>query len=110
MARIISIEEIKNGMILSEPVFNSSGQTLLPFGIEITEKHVKVLKTWNITSLSIHDDESNDINAISPEILNIAKEKVSSRMDWVPRNPIEIDLICTAEKFTAQDLLNKGHE
>jgi hypothetical protein len=111
MARIISISEIENGMILSEPVFNSSGQTLLSSGVELNQKHIKILKTWNITSLSIHnDDNNNSDNSISPEISKLAKEKVEQRMNWVPRNPIEIDLINTAEKFTAQDLLKKGHD
>lgn len=110
MARIISISEIENGMILAEPVFNSSGQTLLSSGVELNQKHVKILKTWNISSLSIHDDNNNNENVISPEILKLAKEKVIQRMDWTPRNSIEIDLISTAEKFTAQDLLKKEHE
>jgi hypothetical protein len=109
MARIISIQEVVNGMILSEPVFNLSGQTLLSSGMSLTEKHVKVLKTWNITSLSIQDDNNNDDNLINPEILKLAKEKVAKRLDWIPRNPIEIDLINTAEKFTVQDLVKKGY-
>lgn len=110
MARIISISEIENGMILAEPVFNTSGQTLLTSGVELNQKHVKILKTWNISSLSIQDDSNNENNVISPDILKHAKEQVADRMDWIPRNSLEIDLINTAEKFTAQDLLKKGHE
>ena len=110
MAKIISITEIENGMILYEPVFNSSGQTLLPSGIELNEKHIKVLKTWNVSSIFIQEDNNSEEKEINPEILKLAKEKVAKRLDWEPRIPIEVELINAAEKFTAQDLLNAGHE
>lgn len=53
MARVISCDEIEQGMILAQPILNKFGQILLPANVELQKKHSQLLKTWGITSVTI---------------------------------------------------------
>jgi len=55
MSRTISIDEIKVGMVLSDDVINPQGLVLIKKNIQLTEKHIKVLKRWGITTVTIAD-------------------------------------------------------
>lgn len=107
MSQIKNIDELEIGMILAEPVHNSFGQILLQKGHELNSKSIKVLKTWNVRVVYVHDSNT-DINIeeeLNSEILELAKEKIKSRMEWEPRNDNEIDLFNTAVEITARQLL-----
>lgn len=106
MSKIIMLDKVEPGMILSEPVYNNSGQVLIGAATELNHKTIKVLKTWNIKSVLIKDNSSDENVEISDEILELAKQKVYARLSWEPRNSNEFDLVNTAVEFTARELLN----
>lgn len=106
MSKIIMIDKVEPGMILSEPVFNTAGQVLIAAESELNHKSIKVLKTWNIKSVFIKDSSSDEVVVISAEILELAKQKVMERINWEPRNSNEFDLINASINFTARELLN----
>jgi hypothetical protein len=83
-------------MILSDSVVNSFGQTLLNAGISVGLNHRKILKTWNVSYVSIKSDLDVLDDEINPELLKIATENLQSRMNWEPILPIEIDLFKTS--------------
>jgi hypothetical protein len=93
MARYVLINEITDGMVLSEPIVNTFGQTLLPFGAELVEKHIKIFKTWNITGLMIKSENDETDDEITPEQKYFAIERLRKRMSWAPKNLLEKDLI-----------------
>jgi len=106
MSKIVMIDKLEPGMILSEPVYNNSGQVLIGAEAELNHKTIKVLKTWNIKSVLIKDSSTEENIEISEEILALAKQKVYARLSWEPRNSNEFDLVNTAVNFTARELLN----
>lgn len=106
MATIVMIDKVEPGMILSEPVFNNSGQVLIGAEAELNLKTIKVLKTWNIKSVMVKDNAKEEVVEISEEILELAKAKVMERLNWEPRNANEFDLINASINFTARELLD----
>jgi hypothetical protein len=92
MATIVVIDQIKDGMITAEPVINNFGFTLIPAGTTLLEKHKKILKTWNVLTVSIKSDEQEDDLEISEELKLLASERLNKRMKWSPRNAHEINL------------------
>lgn len=96
MGIIITVEQIKDGMITAEPVINNFGFTLIPAGTALMEKHKKVLKTWNVFTVSIKTDDVDENEEISEELKALAIERLSKRMKWSPRNNLEINLYHTA--------------
>ncbi|GAM09782.1 hypothetical protein OR1_02063 [Geobacter sp. OR-1] len=77
----VSIDNLAAGMILKSNVCDRSGRLLLPEGVELTEKHLQILRTWGILEAEIvggseteaagHGDEE-----ISPEALAEAEANV----------------------------------
>jgi hypothetical protein len=48
-----SVKNIQPGMVLSEDVVCANGRVLLKVNSEISEKHIKIFKTWGVLSLNI---------------------------------------------------------
>lgn len=93
MSRIISLENVEPGFTLAEPVLNNFGQTLINAGIELTQKHINILKTWNIQTVSVKTDDSEDVSIFSENQINSAFEILLQQIKWQPRNKNEEDLL-----------------
>ena len=93
MADIVATNDVKIGMIVSEPVVNSFGQTLISSGVEINEQQIKLLKMWNISCISIKTSDNDELEELSEEMINLGLERISKRLTWQPRNDNEKDLI-----------------
>jgi hypothetical protein len=91
MSITIPIENIEDGMVLSEPILNNYGQTLMQSGVNLSEKHKKILKTWNVRLVTVKSDDNEEEFQISPELKILAEERLSKRLKWKPRNSIERD-------------------
>lgn len=90
MRQLISTKQIENGMVLATSIKNGFGQIILPEGTELEGSHIKMLKTWGISSIEILEDcdENNNFN-FDPHIYEIAKEKLDKKLKWIPENEIE---------------------
>lgn len=106
MGLVITINDLQEGMILAEPVVNNFGQTLLNSGVTVSAQHKRILKTWNIHSVIVKSDDQAESNELSEKIIALATEALKARLEWTPRNPIELDLFNTAVKLYAEN--NKG--
>ncbi len=66
---IVTIDNLRNGMVLNRDTKNTFGQLLLPSGTVLTDKHIYTLKAWGVTE--------TDIKGISEEDVSICpKEKI----------------------------------
>ena len=99
MPTLITIDNLKAGMILAVPIKNKFGQLLLPAETNLEDKHKKILTTWGITSIYISTDGPEDsIPQFDITAFPDAKEKLEQRMKWNPRNAVEEDLLEIALK------------
>ncbi len=92
MGNIILTENIESGMVLEEPVLNNFGQVLLGAGLELSEKHKKLLNVWGVTSVKISSDDDSSEEVYSDEEIENATEIIKERVNWEPRNDLEEDL------------------
>lgn len=92
MGRISDIANIIEGDILSEPVLNNFGQVLVPSGAKLTERHINLLRTWNIKTVVIAG-ESVEEEDFSDELIKAGLEVIAPRMQWSPRNAAERELL-----------------
>ncbi len=112
MASLVSIDELEEGMILAEPIINNFGQTLLPAGIKLNNKHQIILKTWNISSVYIQSDK-NDIGLdveLSPELKEKAAKSLLNRMIWIPELKIEKDLFSAGIILNVQNIISQNED
>ncbi len=100
--------ELKVGMITAEPVINNFGQTLLPKGLELSARHIDMLRVWNIQAVQIKSEQKDESLEISEELRSHATELFLKRISWEPRNPIEEDIIDLGVLATANMLMKRG--
>ena len=50
---ILPIDSLETGMVLKEAVSDRGGRLLLPAGAELTDKQLKIFRTWGISHVDI---------------------------------------------------------
>jgi hypothetical protein len=104
MLKSIAVEKITNGIKLGADVRNKYGQILLGTGCELEEKHKKIFKMWGIVAVEIEDKKpTSSIIEGDVTILNEAKHKLQSRLNWQPSNSLELDIY----EMALQKILSK---
>ena len=83
----IKIKLIREGMVTAAAVKDRMGRTLLAKGKTITDKHLKVFKTWGITEISI----------MSPKGSQAVKERAEEK---VPVDPLIVEEMDKLFQFT----------
>lgn len=105
MIKVIDIDQLKEGDILAEPLYNALGHILLPANAIINNNSLKLLKTLNIRNLTIKKvGEDNKNDGLTDEEIEISLKILFEDLVWRPENEYELELL----KMTAIDKL-KGH-
>lgn len=81
---LLDIDSLTPGMKVGKDVIEASGQVLLRSGTEITEKHLRVLRSWGIQQVEIEgpkppDSEDALLARATPEMLDRAQASVGER-------------------------------
>lgn len=88
---IITIDNLAPGMLLRSNVCDRSGRMLLPAGNALTEKHLKIFRTWGISEADVEGDENGEPTAhasgreFEPALLSEAEAAVTGL--FVHNNP-----------------------
>lgn len=69
-----NVEELEEGMVLAEDIKGSQGNLLLTAGVSLTDKHIRVMKTWGISMVEIEGEEEV---AYTPEQFEQAKAQTT---------------------------------
>jgi hypothetical protein len=105
----IPIEALKTGKVLAAPVFNRAGQILLGKGVKISHRHLTILKTWGIQTVSVENGGAEaPVPLPSGEILSRAQDRINKRLLWHPSSPLEEEIIHLAIRQTVQRSLQPG--
>jgi len=49
----VSISDVETGMVLIKDVVDKQNRVLLRGEVELTEKHIRILRTWGITTIEV---------------------------------------------------------
>ncbi|CAK0737957.1 conserved hypothetical protein [Gammaproteobacteria bacterium] len=85
----IKINQVSAGMVIVSDVKDRNGRILLRSGTEITEKHIRVLKTWGVTYVEIASPDNTTDAApeveVNPETLAEAMKAIDSLFQHTDR-------------------------
>jgi hypothetical protein len=96
---LLEIDSLTPGMKVGKDVVEASGQVLLRTGTEITEKHLRVLRSWGIQQVEIEgpkppDNEDALLARATPAMLDRAQASVSEHFHHTdPEHPAIAELM-----------------
>lgn len=84
-------DNLKAGMELAADVLTESKMLLLGKGTILTERHLRLLQTWEVPAVNIVASEAEEAGAasaspVTPEILQAAERQVARRLRHVNLN------------------------
>lgn len=77
----VNVDEAEEGMVVADDICGPNGQLLLPAGICITAKHLRVLKTWGIRYIGVEGDDPEpeaDI-VVSSDLVDKVRQNLAPR-------------------------------
>jgi len=107
----LSIEDVKPGMILAQPVRNHQGVLLLEAGARITKKSIHIFKSWGVFEISIKGDLTEVQGSpgdteikVKESFEKLLKQKFSDVLD----DPVMVEIFKAASKQLRKDF--QSHE
>lgn len=112
---LISVNDIQPGMVLAGEVKDRNGRVLLAAGQEISERHIKIFKTWGVTEANIQGASQEDMAAkdqaeVDPELYRRAEEGVLERFTHAgTAHPCLKELARLAVMRRVHEITEAGH-
>lgn len=107
----LKIDDLKPGMILYQPVRNRQGVLLLDAGSRITDKSIRIFKSWGVKEIAVTGDRS-DSKGADEEAAIQGKDKIEKqlkeRFSDVLDDPVMAAIFKAARNRLMQDLQNSG--
>jgi hypothetical protein len=109
----VSLDNLKPGMILAQPVRNHQGLLLLDTGAKVSKKNIRVFKSWGIFQVSI---KGNVTKAGSPagepeiRIKTSIEKDLREKFSGVLDDPVMVEIYNAAGKLLMKDVRNSESE
>ena len=81
----LTVEELFPGMKLGQDVFNKRGVLIIAEGVELTNKHINILKTWGILEVNIVGTEEVDKESDSAKEEELGQEILRNIDDFLDK-------------------------
>ena len=108
---MINLSEVKLGMVTKSPIM-SQGRMIIGEGATITQKMLRIFKTWGVTEIDVDGDFSEseqeaEVN-IDTDMLKQIQEDLSLRFGEInPKHEIMQEIYRIAKKKEIQRLAQK---
>jgi HD-like signal output (HDOD) protein len=93
----ISVDQLNQGMVLSDDVLDFNRKLLLAKGQTITPKHIRIFKTWGITEVNVfgkNENKNKTESWINPEL----RTKIEDQTKRIFKN-VDLDHPATREIY-----------
>ncbi len=109
----LSLENLKPGMILAQPVRNHQGVLLLEAGAKVSRKNIRIFKSWGISRVSIKGrlNEARGHKGDAESWMNESIEKkLKEKFCDVLDEPVMVAIFKAARKQLMRDTRNDKSE
>lgn len=89
----IALENVREGMLLAKPIRNKVGQVMINKDVELTAKHINILKMWGIQIIAIKDGTEEEVDVKNQSTIDIIKQQILSGLGWNIDHPILDEII-----------------
>ena len=110
---LFAVDDLKPGLILAKAVYNHQELLLLESGAKITEKNIRMFKSWGVTAVWVQGESPNDTdNDVESE--NMAREAVAielkAKFADALDNPIMLEIMRAASSVLSKRIRQLDEE
>ncbi len=103
----LSIEELKPGMVLAQPVYNGHGVLLLESGARISRKNIRIFKSWGVPRVTVKGgsgsaESREEAAALDAKIA--IERRLRKKFADVLDDPVMTEIFKAASQQLARDL------
>ncbi len=99
------VDELKPGLVLAKAVYNHQELLLLEAGAKITEKKIRMFKSWGVTAVWVQgecpDDTVNDVGS-EGQVREAVEIKLKTKFVDVLDNPIMLEIMRAASSVLSK--------
>jgi len=111
---VLSVNDLKGGMVLAREVTNKHGNILLERGDVMDEKHIMLLKSWGVTEVDIEgvdreQVEKKEMEELSPDLIATIEEELKGLFPDFGDNSIMKELYRVIRKFKIKHAVEQPH-
>jgi len=107
----LRVDDLKAGMILDQPVRNRQGVLLLDAGSRITDKSIRIFKSWGVQEIAVIGDRP-DAKGADGQAEYHGKDKIEKQLQEkfsdVLQDPVMAAIFKAARSRLVQDLQKGG--
>ena len=112
---LLSVNDLKDGMVLSTEVRNKHGNVLLKKGDTLSEKHIMLLKSWGITEAGIEGVDKDQVEqkekeALSTDVMASIEKELNDLFPDFGDNPLMEELYRVTKKFKMKKSVEQMHD
>ena len=112
---LLSVNDLKDGMVLSTEVKNKHGNVLLKKGDTLSEKHIMLLKSWGITEADIEGVDKDQVEkkekeALSTDAMASIEKELKDLFSDFGDNPLMEELYRVTKKFKMKKAVEQTHD
>lgn len=110
---VVSLEQVKAGMVLAEPVRNHQNMLLLEAGKKISARAIRIFKSWGVTQITVRSRKSKSAHSSQYDVMPAAgdiemqlKKKFAESLD----DPVMVTIMEAAGRILSRQLEKKTIE
>ena len=109
----VSVEKLKAGMTLAKAVYNHQESLLLQAGAKISEKSIRMFKSWGVTFVWIKGDspDAKPRNMSSgAESVAVIESELAERFSDVIEHPVMAEIMRAASRVLSTSITEQIEE
>ena len=102
--KCVDVGSVEPGMVLAQPVYNHQGDLMFDVGSAITDKDVRVLKSWGVEKVWVEKDNKDNVAGTKTDIEDKTAETFNSdtledKFRDVLDDPVMAEIMRVAKKI-----------
>ena len=101
---VLNSDELKPGMILAKPVRNFQEVLLLNEGTELSEKNIRMLKSWGVVEIQVEggdEDEGREVE-LNSKVKESIERELKEKFSEVLEDEIMVEIMRVAGSLSSR--------
>ena len=109
----VKLEKLTTGMILAKAVYNHQELLLLEAGAKITEKNIRMFKSWGVASVWVRGDSADDSTksvATAGKSVEAIETELNKKFADVIDDPVMMKIMRAASRVLSKSINEHDEE